>query len=72
MFYALRDTKTPMKIAVSMVAFFNFYAEHHTLVWFMQEGDWHFPHQVSALIQSIILLGILRETARTQSLASDH
>jgi putative peptidoglycan lipid II flippase len=58
-FYALRDTTTPMKTAVAMVLL-NF-SLNITLVWFMQEGGLALSTSISALLQSTILLLILRK-----------
>jgi putative peptidoglycan lipid II flippase len=58
-FYAMRDTTTPMKTAVGMVAL-NF-SLNITLVWFMQEGGLALSTSISSLVQSVILLGILRK-----------
>ena len=57
-FYAMRDTTTPMKTAVAMVLL-NF-SLNITLVWFMQEGGLALSTSISALVQSTILLAILR------------
>jgi putative peptidoglycan lipid II flippase len=58
-FYALGDTRTPMRIAVGMVLL-NF-SLNITLVWFMQEGGLALSTSISALIQCLILLLILRK-----------
>jgi putative peptidoglycan lipid II flippase len=58
-FYALGDTRTPMRIAVGMVAL-NF-SLNITLVWFMQEGGLALSTSISALVQCMILLFILRK-----------
>ncbi|MGN6370595.1 MAG: murein biosynthesis integral membrane protein MurJ [Phycisphaerae bacterium] len=57
-FYAMRDTVTPMKTAMAMVVL-NF-SLNVTLVWFMEEGGLALSTSLSALIQSGILLWILR------------
>ncbi len=58
-FYALGDTRTPMRIAVAMVLL-NF-SLNITLVWFMQEGGLALSTSISALTQCMILLLILRK-----------
>ncbi|HUO08841.1 MAG TPA: murein biosynthesis integral membrane protein MurJ [Phycisphaerae bacterium] len=58
-FYAMRDTKTPMKTAVAMVVL-NF-SLNITLVWFMQEGGLALATSISALVQSMVLMAILRK-----------
>jgi putative peptidoglycan lipid II flippase len=58
-FYAQRDTRTPMKIAAYMVLL-NI-ALNLTLVWFMQEGGIAAATTISAIIQCIILLAILKK-----------
>jgi putative peptidoglycan lipid II flippase len=57
-FYALRDTITPMKVAVGMVVL-NF-SLNITLVWWMREGGLALSTSISALVQCVILLWILR------------
>ena len=58
-FYALRDTKTPMKVAVGMVGL-NL-SLNLTLVWFLQEGGIALSTTIAAGMQSVVLLGILRK-----------
>ncbi len=58
-FYALGDTRTPMRVAVSMVLL-NF-SLNITLVWFMQEGGLALSTSISALVQCGVLLVILRK-----------
>ena len=57
-FYALRDTRTPMKVAVSMIAL-NL-SLNLTLVWWMQEGGIALSTTIAATLQCFILLVILR------------
>lgn len=57
-FYSLKDTKTPMKIGVSMVGanlVMNF-----SLIWFFNVGGLAFATSISAIIQLIILFTILK------------
>ncbi len=58
-YYALSDRITPMKVAASMVAL-NF-ALNLTLVWFLQEGGIALSTTLSAILQVVILLGLLRQ-----------
>jgi putative peptidoglycan lipid II flippase len=57
-FYAMRDTMTPMKVAVGMVVL-NFVL-NVTLVWWMKEGGLALATSISAFVQCVILLWILR------------
>lgn len=57
-FYALSDRLTPMKVAVAMVLL-NF-GLNLTLVWFLQEGGIALSTTLSAIVQSVVLLAILR------------
>jgi len=57
-YYALHDRMTPMKVAVGMVVL-NF-SLNLTLVWFLQEGGIALSTTVSAIIQSALLLWLLR------------
>jgi putative peptidoglycan lipid II flippase len=57
-FFVLKDTRTPSKIAVAMIGL-NF-ALNMTLVWFLQEGGIALATTVAAIVQGAILLGILR------------
>jgi putative peptidoglycan lipid II flippase len=58
-FYSLQDTKTPMKVAVGMILF-NF-TLNMTLVWFMREGGLALSTSISAFLQCVVLLLILRK-----------
>jgi putative peptidoglycan lipid II flippase len=58
-FYSLQDTRTPMKVAVGMILF-NF-TLNMTLVWWIQEGGVALSTSISAFVQCIVLLMILRK-----------
>jgi putative peptidoglycan lipid II flippase len=66
-FYALRDTKTPMKVAVAMIGL-NF-ALNLTLVWFLREGGIALSTTIAASIQCFVLLAILRKRVGRLGLA---
>jgi len=57
-FFVLKDTKTPTKIALYMIAL-NF-ALNLTLVWFLREGGIALATTIAAVAQGAILVGILR------------
>jgi len=57
-FFVLKDTKTPTKIALCMIVL-NF-ALNLTLVWFLREGGIALATTIAAVIQGAILIGILR------------
>lgn len=57
-FYALKDTITPMKVAVSVIALSI--VSNLCSVWFLHEGSFGFATTVSATTQCAILLVILR------------
>lgn len=67
-FYALRDTQTPMRVAVSMVGL-NL-ALNLTLVWFLEEGGIALSTTTAAAIQCCVLLFILRRRLGTLNLRS--
>jgi putative peptidoglycan lipid II flippase len=67
-FYALRDTITPMKVAASMVVL-NL-GLNLCLVWFLQEGGIAASTTIAAVIQSGILLLILRRRLGPLGLAT--
>jgi putative peptidoglycan lipid II flippase len=67
-FYAQRDVLTPMKIALLMVLF-NL-ALNLTLVWWMQEGGLALATTLAAILQSALLLAILRKRLGKLGLAS--
>ena len=66
-FYAQRDTRTPMKIAAWMVLL-NI-ALNLSLVWFMQEGGIAAGTTIAAIVQCIILLMVLKKRSGTLGLA---
>ena len=57
-FFVLKDTKTPTKVALAMIAL-NF-ALNITLVWFLQEGGIALATTLAAIVQCAILIAILR------------
>ena len=57
-FFVLKDTKTPTKVALYMIAL-NF-ALNISLVWFLREGGIALSTTLAATIQCVILLAILR------------
>ena len=67
-FYAMQDARTPLKIAVSMVAL-NF-SLNLTLVWFMQEGGLAASTSICAIVQCLLLLLILRRRIGRLGLSS--
>ncbi len=67
-FYALRDVRTPMRVAVAMVAL-NF-TLNLSLVWFMQEGGLAASTSLAAIGQCGLLLFILRRRLGRLGLAS--
>ncbi len=67
-FYALRDVRTPMRVAVAMVAL-NL-TLNLSLVWFMQEGGLAASTSLAAISQCGILLFILRRRLGALGLAS--
>jgi putative peptidoglycan lipid II flippase len=67
-FYALHDRITPMKVAVGMVVL-NF-SLNSILVWFLQEGGIAASTTISAIMQSTILLFILRRRLGPLGLAN--
>jgi len=58
-FYSIQDTKTPVKVGAGMVAL-NLIL-NLTLIWFLQEGGLALATAISATIQIIILLVLLRK-----------
>jgi putative peptidoglycan lipid II flippase len=58
-FYALGDTRTPLKVALSMIAL-NL-ALNLTLIWFLKEGGIALSTTIAAACQFVILLAILRK-----------
>ena len=67
-FYALRDVRTPMRVAVAMVAL-NL-TLNLSLVWFMQEGGLAASTSIAAICQCAILLIILRRRLGVLGLSS--
>jgi len=67
-FYALGDTRTPMKIAAGMVVL-NL-ALNLTLVWFLQEGGIALSTTIAASVQTCVLLFILRRRIGALALRS--
>ena len=57
-FFVLKDTKTPTKIALWMIAL-NF-AFNLTLVWFLREGGIALATTIAAVVQGAVLIAILR------------
>lgn len=57
-YYALQDSRTPMRVALAMVGL-NF-GLNVTLIWFLREGGIALSTTIAAIVQSAILLGLLR------------
>ncbi len=58
-FYSFRDTITPMKVAVSMIALCL--VVNLTLIWPLKEGSFGLATTISATIQCAVLLIIMRQ-----------
>jgi len=58
-FYSFRDTITPMKVAVSMIAL-NFIV-NLSLIWPLKEGSFGLATTISATVQCVVLLVIMRQ-----------
>ncbi|CAN5802166.1 murein biosynthesis integral membrane protein MurJ [soil metagenome] len=61
-FYALGDTRTPMRIALAMVAV-NF-ALNITLIWWLREAGLAWSTSISAVLQTVVLWNVLGRRLR--------